>query len=440
MVLEHMKPSQLRSSSPAVMDRGRAVAALTPHQAMRASHRQVVLDQLRRGATTQTAIVRRTGLSQATVSRVLAEFRQAGLIEVVEGRRREARRGRRPAQVQLRSGRRFLVGIELEDSRCVAVVTDLHLQVHRRAITQAHYETAEALALSAVQAFTEVTQGLDRECLCAVGVGTPGIVDTQAGILRLLAWPGVRLEDIPLADWLGAQLDLPVTVANRSRAAAVGELYGGAGRESHDLVYIWLGYGIAAGVILGRALHHGVAGSAGELGHVIVAPNGPLCSCGARGCLQAVASGPAITRRAAEWLRAGEASMLRDLAGGVYESLDVAAICRAAAAEDAVAIRVLDEAGMFLGRAIAILLNVLNPDTIVLGGPVGEVLGPFVLQAIRRELQASALVVTVNSARIVVGTLGNDASAVGAAALALANAPWTLTPQSRQHVAGTAGR
>jgi glucokinase len=208
--------------------------------------------------------------------------------------------------------------------------------------------------------------------------------------------------------------------------AAVGERFGGAGRDSHDLVYVWIGYGVVAGVLLGGTLHHGAAGSAGELGHVIVAPNGPLCDCGARGCLQAVVSGPAIARRAAQLLRAGESSVLRDLSGGAHEAIDATTVCRAATMNDALALRVLEETGTYLGRALATLLNILNPDTVVLGGPVGEVIGPHTLPVIQRELRSSALAVTVNSARIVLATLGDDAGAVGAAALALEYAPWTL--------------
>jgi predicted NBD/HSP70 family sugar kinase len=425
------------SARPRAGRRGAALAALpagaggpgdlTPHQAMRASHRQAVLAQLRRGATTQTAIARETGLSQATVSRVLAEFRQADLIETTSERRRGATRGRAPAIVRLRSGGRYLVGIEFEDSRCVAAVTDLRLHIERRAETQRRVGSAEEMVESAVEAFEQATHGVERERICAVGVGTPGVVDMRTGMLRTLTWPGVRLDDVPLAHRLRARLGLPVVVANRSRAAAAGERFGGAGRESQDLVYIWIGYGIAAGIMLGGALHLGAAGSAGELGHVAVSPDGPLCACGARGCLQSVVSGPALARRAAELLRSDEGGTLRELTGGAYESIDATTICRAAAHGDAVALRVLDEAGTYLGRAIAMLLNILNPDTVVLGGTVGEVIGPYVLAPIQRELQSSALAVTASSARITLATLGNDAGAIGAAALALEYAPWALT-------------
>src|SRR5262245_43202362 len=242
------------SARPRVSRGGAALAALpasagghgdlTPHQAMRASHRQAVLAQLRRGATTQTAIARETGLSQATVSRVLAEFRQADLIETTSQRRRGATRGRVPAIVRLRSGGRYLVGIEFEDSRCVAAVTDLRLHIEHRAEPQRRVGSTEEMVESAVAAFERATHGVERERICAVGVGTPGVVDMRTGMLRTLTWPGVRLDDVPLAYRLRARLGLPVVVANRSRAAAAGERFGGAGRESQDLVYIWIGYGI----------------------------------------------------------------------------------------------------------------------------------------------------------------------------------------------------
>jgi glucokinase-like ROK family protein len=397
---------------------------------MRASHRQEVLAQLRRGPSTQAAIARATGLSQATVSRVLAEFRAADLIETA-GRHRATRgrlpRGRVPLTVQLRSGGRYLVGIELEDDRCVAALTDLHLHIERRSVTRPRYETAADLVTSAVDAFASVTEGVERERILAVGIGSPGVVDTEAGILRTLVWPGVHLEEVALRRWLQERIGLPVVVANRSRMAAAGERFGGAGRGSRDLVYVWIGYGIAAGIMLGGALHNGVTGSAGELGHVPVAPNGLLCECGATGCLQTVASGRAIVRRAAQLLREGERSVLRDLTRGGQEGLDAAMIARAAADGDAVARRILEESGTYVGRAMALALNILNPDTVVLGGPVGEVIGPHALPAIERELRTSALTVTMNAARIVLATLGNDAGAIGAAALALEYAPWSLT-------------
>jgi predicted NBD/HSP70 family sugar kinase len=391
---------------------------------MRRDHRRAVLAALRSlPAATQSGIAAHTGLSQATVSRILAELRLADVVDLVGSAPGSG--GRKPALVRLNPDARLAVGIEFEDSHCVAAVTNFRARLQSRVVTRALYTTPDSLVETAAAAFAEVTTGVPRGRICAVGIGAPGVVDTTTGVLLVAPQLG-NLRDVPLAARLEEQLGLPVVIASRSKAAAVGEHLFGAGRESAHLVYVWIGSGIAAGVILGDVLQLGATSAAGALGHVVVAEDGPPCACGGRGCLQAAAAGPAIARRALELLRSGEASAIEGLVDGVLDLVDAEVVVRAAAGGDAVARRVLDETGAYLGRAVAMAVNLLNPDTVIVGGPVGEPAAPYLIPAMARALRARALSIPRAAVRIVAGTLGENAGAIGAAALALETAPMLL--------------
>jgi predicted NBD/HSP70 family sugar kinase len=394
---------------------------VTPLQAMRREHVAAILAALRTVPSgTQASIAARTGLSQATVSRILAQLRLAEVVDLVGSAGGSG--GRKAALVRLNPDARLAVGIEFEDSHCVAALTNFRARLQKRVVTRAQYTSPDALVETAAAAFWEVTRDVPRGRICAAGIGAPGVVDTANGVLRV-APQLANLRDVPLAARLEEQLGLPVVIASRSKAAAVGEHLFGVGRDSEHLVYAWIGSGIAAGVILGDVLQLGATSAAGGLGHIVVAENGPPCACGGFGCLQAVAAGPAIARRALELLRSGEESAIEGLVGGVLDLVDGGVVVAAAAGGDALAARILDEAGTYLGRAIAMVVNVLNPDLVIIGGPVGEPAAPLLIPAIERELRARALSIPRAAARIVGGTLGENAGAIGAAALALDRAP-----------------
>jgi predicted NBD/HSP70 family sugar kinase len=386
---------------------------------MRERHRQAVLAAIRgAAAVTQDGIAAGTGLSKSTVSRILGELQRAGIVEVAGSR--QAPRGRRPAVVRFKPEGRLAVGIELDDRGCTAGVTDLAARLRRRVLTQPDYGSPESLVQSVVQAFALATEGLEAQRFGAVGVAATGM-GTRAGMRQLAAGFGGGLPDAILAARLEERLGLPVVVTDRSKAAAMGEYLHGAGRHSRHLVYVRIGTGIAAGLILDGVLLMGATGSAGELGHIVVEPDGPPCECGGHGCLQAVAGGAALARRARQLLRGGESSAIVRLVGGALDLIDAKVIVAAAAGGDGLALRLLDEMGGLLGRALASCVNLVNPDTVVLGGEVGELVAPYVVDAL--ALRRRALSVPAGAVRVVPGSLGKDAAVIGAAALALGQAP-----------------
>ncbi len=247
--------------------------------------------------------------------------------------------------------------------------------------------------------------------LLGVGVACPGPLDPETGVVW--AAPNIpEWREFPLAAYLSQALGVPVRVDNDANLAALGEWRYGAGRGHHHLLYLTISTGIGAGVIVNDRLLHGARGLAAELGHITVAPDGPVCSCGKRGHLEAVASGTAIARTAAEALARGENSSLAELPHAPTAA-DVAAAARAG---DALARRIFAEAGAHLGRALAGFLHIFNPEVVILGGGVvqaGEVLLRPLEETMRAEVMSPAY---LENLTLTPAALGDDAGLVGAVA------------------------
>jgi glucokinase len=265
-----------------------------------------------------------------------------------------------------------------------------------------------------IGAIEEVTPGA-RDGL-RIGVGAPGPLDPHQGVIleapNLPDWI-----DVPLQAILSDHFHCPVAIGNDANLAALGEWRFGAGQGCHDLLYLTLGTGIGGAVIAGDRLLLGFRGLATELGHMTVDPNGPMCGCGHPGHLEALASGPAIARRALELLEAGQPSVLSEQAtspGG----LTAEAIGQAAIAGDLLSRRVVSEAGDAIGRHLANLVHAFNPEVIVLGGGVSRI-GPLLFEPIERALHAHVIhQFYLEGLRLEAAALGDDAGLIGAMVLA----------------------
>lgn len=249
-----------------------------------------------------------------------------------------------------------------------------------------------------------------------VGVGAPGPLDPRRGIIidapNLPGWV-----NLPLRDILQERLGFPVAVGNDANLAALGEWRFGAGRDTQDLLYLTISTGIGGGVIIDGRLLVGHSGLAAELGHMTIDPDGPLCSCGLRGHLEALASGPAIARRARELIEGGRPSSLAERlrADG---RITAEAVGEAAVSGDLLARQVLDEAGEAIGLHLASLLHAFDPEIIVLGGGVMKV-GPLLFEPIERALRAHVLhPAYLQGLRLVPAALGDEVGLIGAMVLA----------------------
>lgn len=245
-----------------------------------------------------------------------------------------------------------------------------------------------------------------------IGVASPGPLDPYRGVV--LATPNIpQWRDFPLVRFLQERFAVPVVLDNDANAAALGEWRYGAGVGHHHLLYFTVSTGIGGGVIVADRLLRGAAGLAGELGHVTVLPDGPLCGCGQRGHLEALASGTAIARAAEEELARGVPSRLAE----APRPLTAALVAEAARQGDVLAQAVLTRAAHFMGRAIADYLHIFNPTIVILGGGVVRA-GEVYLAPLREALHAAVMSpaylegLTLTTAR-----LGDDAGLLGALAL-----------------------
>jgi glucokinase len=219
----------------------------------------------------------------------------------------------------------------------------------------------------------------EKEPVEIIVVASPGPLDPQSGVVfsapNIPGW-----DDFPLRDELHKKFGVPVRIDNDAKLAALGEWHFGAGRGHHHVLYITISTGIGGGVISDDRVLQGVRGLATEVGHITVLPDGPLCSCGQRGHLEAIASGPGIARYVEEELAAGASSSLQGRAE--LSGRDVSA---AAAQGDALAVRALARAGHFIGQALAELLHMFNPSIVIFGGGV-SFSGPLLFDPVKESL------------------------------------------------------
>ncbi|OGB95957.1 MAG: hypothetical protein A2Z31_01695 [candidate division NC10 bacterium RBG_16_65_8] len=245
-----------------------------------------------------------------------------------------------------------------------------------------------------------------------IGVGCAGPVDLAAGLVfkppNLPGWTRV-----PLTERLQQALGLPTILENDANAAALGEFRYGAGRGAQSIVYMTVSTGIGGGIILDGKVWHGLKDAAGEVGHMTVSPDGPVCGCGNRGCLEAMASGPSIARRARDLMTAGRTSRLSEVT-----KLTSADVARLAKDGDPVASEVWGEAVGYLGIGVAAVITILAPERVVIGGGVTNA-GDFLFEPLRQEVWRRLKLVPAESVPILPAALGPDVGILGAAAVAL---------------------
>lgn len=269
-------------------------------------------------------------------------------------------------------------------------------------------------------ATTRRETGASRGDFAGFGVGSPGPLDREKGLV--IVTPNLGWKDFPLRDRIAEKVRLTGTLDNDANCATLGEWWLGAARGGRNVVGFTLGTGIGGGLILDGRLYHGVSDVAGEIGHMTIDTNGRRCGCGNYGCLEAYASGPAIAARAREALANGEPSVLHELCDGDLAKLTAAIVYKASAQGDAIASEVVRETARFLGTGVANILNVFNPDVVVLAGGVAQA-GDSLFVPLRAEVRRRAFKPAVDACRIVPGALGGSAGMVGAVAAFLAEHP-----------------
>ena len=263
-------------------------------------------------------------------------------------------------------------------------------------------------------------RGARRDDILGVGIGSPGPLDRERGLV--ITTPNLGWHNFPLRDRVADATGLRATLDNDANCATLGEWWIGAARGGRNVVGMTIGTGIGGGLILDGKLYHGSSDVAGEIGHTSIEFNGRRCKCGNEGCLEAYASGPATAERAREALAGGESSALIAMAGGDLSTLTAQHVYAAALQGDQVAREIVRETARYIGAGLANLLNIFNPDVVVLAGGVAEA-GEELFAPVRMEVRRRAFKPAVEACRIVPGALHGAAGVVGAVATFLERYP-----------------
>lgn len=362
---------------------------------LRTANQHRVLDVLREGSGTytQAELARTTGLAPATVSGIVRELAQRGILETTPGS------GRRGSSVRVAPGAGVVAGVDFGHQHVAVAVGDLTgavLAEDRRRLDGA-LEHHEALAV-AKEMLDQLLEG--RATLRTLGLGLPAPLD--GAIVRSDAifpgWAGVDAGSVS-AEAFG----VPVHVENDANLGAVAEHRVGAGAGHDSSVFVKTSSGVGAGIIVANELFHGANGTAGEIGHLTLDETGPVCRCGKRGCLEAYTSTPFMAQR---------------LTGQVAGAEDVDNVVAAAREGNVAALRALEEAGTHLGRGLAAVVNLINPSLVIVGGDMARA-GDLLLDSVRVGLRRHALASTASHSAVLAAELGDRASVIGALLLAL---------------------
>ncbi|HEX8433223.1 MAG TPA: ROK family protein [Longimicrobium sp.] len=260
----------------------------------------------------------------------------------------------------------------------------------------------------------EVTaaHGTTRDAVAGVGIGSPGPLNRKTG--TVINTPNLGWRNFPLRDLVSNQVKLPCTLDNDANCATYGEWWLGAGRGTQTLVGLTLGTGIGGGIVLNGEIYHGCSDVAGEIGHMTIDSNGRKCKCGNYGCLEQYASGPAIALRAVEGIEAGADTMLTEMVSGKLDDITAATVYEAAVLSDPYATEVMKDTARFLGAGVASIINILNPEMVVIAGGVTRA-GDHLFTPLNAEVRRRAFRSAQECCRIVPAELPGTAGVVGAA-------------------------
>jgi predicted NBD/HSP70 family sugar kinase len=394
---------------------GTASGSLT---SLREGNRRRIIDALReRGIASRAELARITGLSRSTVSTIVTDLLQGGLATERDhsASSQEGHTGRPPVMISLDSSAGLVLGIDFGHRHLRVAVSDLSHTVLAETWGEIDVDHSAEHGLDTASDF--VTQvlgeaGVDRGRVIGIGMGLPAPIDRATGTVQsssiLPGWVGVDA-----AAEASSRLGIPVEVENDANLGALAELVWGAGQGRSEVAYIKLATGIGAGFISAGRLHHGVGGTAGEIGHTVLVEGGPVCRCGNRGCLETLASTRAITDL---------------LSSSRQEQISTRRLLELSAGGDTAAQRLIGDAGRAVGVAVANLCNLLNPECVIVGGDLGAA-GDVLLEPLRVAVRRNALPSTVEQLEIVPGVLGERAEVLGALALVMHESDRFLTPR-----------
>jgi glucokinase-like ROK family protein len=375
---------------------------------IRAINRSHILNAIKTyGPIGRADIARRTGLSPATVTSISAKLISQEL--VLEKSAGDSSGGRPPILLIINPKGGYVVGIKLTETHAICALTDLEaLVIAKSSMPLSGHDPIRVVDDLAQMIISFIRQQkIAKKQLLGIGIGLAGIIDAENGILRqspIYGWANV-----PLRDMLQSKLHIPVYIENDVNTLTLTERWFGHGQGLENFLTVTVGRGVGLGIVANGQFYRGQTGGAGEFGHTTMYPDGPLCACGKRGCLEAYVGDPALIRLAREYAARGELST-------AVQSLDeLLALARKG---EAGAIRIFDQAGRILGVGIANLINLFNPKKIIISGE-GTRESDFLFVPMKESIQQNTMPGLFDLDTILIAPWGDDAWARGAAGLVL---------------------
>ncbi len=369
------------------------------------------------GECSRVEIAEALGLDRGTVSILVDNLLGAAL--VVPAGYRDSRSGRRQELLRINGAHSHYIGIDLGATHILGCRVDLNGRLLERIFFEIRPGLPVELILGQMKSIARSLLAAERATgeVRSAGIGVPGFVNPATGVSliaeNIAGWKEIRLREI-FEELLGC----PVYVDDCSRAFGRAEKWLGQGRRTSDFLVLDVGYGIGMAVFAGGELYPGSGYKSGEIGHLVVDPDGLECSCGKRGCLETVASGKAIARLAARGIRENRSGLLSGLTQGNADSVTAQDVAIAARMGDGFSTGLLSQAGARLGAALSHVANILNPSLVVIGGGLAGS-GRLLLDSLEAELRRHTMMGIIDDLRLTVSKLGEDAPALGGALLAM---------------------
>jgi glucokinase-like ROK family protein len=378
-------------------------------------HSAVDLVRFATNGISRSDLADQMGLTRAAVTLIVNDLLENGVI--LEAESRSTPNGRPPVVLEINPKRGLVAAVDMGASHLSIALADFSAKIINETYLPFDIKQGPHVCLAEVSRNLRQLleqSGVNNSQLMALGVGVPGPVITEAGIVMsppiMPGWDGYLIRESLQKEW-----GCPVSLNNDAELGALGEWAYGAGRGEQNLAFIKVGSGIGAGLIINQQIYSGTTGSAGEIGHLTIDENGPLCSCGNHGCMEAFAGGHAIANQAKKMVESGKRTLLSTIPINELTARDVA---KAARRGDLPSQDIIIRAGTIIGIAIAGLVNLFNPGAVIIGGGVAEA-GDLLTTSIRQAVRERSLRASEQSVHITTAMLGKRSSLMGATVQAI---------------------
>ena len=377
------------------------------------SKRRIIAYHMKHGNATIPDLAKRLGLSIPTVSKLVDELTDTGLIK--EGGKTETGSGRHPNTYGLNPDSCYFAGVDIKNGSLSLGLMDFGGKVIEKQL-DIDFESCNSVdnlsqLCDIINRFIN-SRSVDRSAILAVNVNISGRVNPMMGY----SYSRYNFEEMPLSEVLSEKLGLRVCIENDTRAMTYGEYIYGDCSKIDNLIFLNLSWGIGLGIIIDGKIYYGKSGFAGEIGHMVTYDNEIICHCGKKGCLETEASGRALVRKLIERLEAGANSLIADryrenktiTLDDIFEAID---------SEDLLCIELVEDMGRELGRWLAGIINIFNPEKVILGGALSAV-GDYILQPVMTAVRRYSLNLVNKDTKIVISQLGDQSGLIGSCATA----------------------